>query len=326
MQNVKLTLGCGWYDRTEPLAHGWVKPAGIDLRIETVEDPRELFDRLVAQREFDIAEFSSSEHISMTVRGASPFVALPVFTSRAFRHSFICINTEYGIAKPKHLEGRRIGVPLYTMSAAIWCRGLLRDEYGVDLSNVTWVEGAMEKPGLHGTPKEHALAKPAKIVGNKTGKSLSQLLENGEIDATLGALMPTGFGQRPNIARLFPDFRRVEIASYKSTGVHPIMHLLVMRRDLHEREPWIAQSLARAFDEAKRKALARLYFTGAPKSVLPMLHAEVEETRAIFGEDPWPDGVELNKPTLERMLTYMLEDGIITRRPTYDELFVTLDA
>ena len=325
MSGLKLTLGCGWYDRIEPLRNGVVAPDGIALSVETVEDPRALFDRLMRDEIFDLAEFSMSEYVTLTARGDSPFVALPVYTSRAFRHSFICINTGAGIRSAKDLEGRRIGVPLHTMSAAIWCRGLLREEYGVDLSGVTWVEGAMEKAGTHGTPKRHQLAKPTRIEHNTSGLSLTELLERGDIDATLGALMPTSFGESPSIARLFPDFRATEIASYKASGAHPIMHLIVIRRSLLNSHPWVADSLTKAFRQAKELALHRLFYTGAPRSLLPMLHAEVEETQAIFGKDPWPDGVAANKPTLDRLLTYMMEDGIITRRPSYDELFPGAD-
>lgn len=325
MAGLKLTLGCGWYDRVEPLKNRTVVPEGIDLKVETVDEPRALFDRLMRDDVFDIAEFSMSEYVALTSRGVSPFVALPVYMSRSFRHSFICINTGAGIRSPRDLEGRRIGVPLHTMSAAIWCRGVLREEYGVDLSGVTWVEGAMDNGGMHGTPKVHELAKPTRIEHNASGFSLTELLERGDIDATLGALMPTSFGASARIARLFPDFRATEIASYKATGAHPIMHLVVIRRSVLDRHPWVAASLTQAFHQAKELALHRLFYTGAPRSMLPMLHAEVEETQAIFGKDPWPDGVASNRPTLDRLLSYMLEDGIITRRPSYDELFPGAD-
>lgn len=319
---LKLFLGCGWYDRTEPLRNRTVQPRGIDLRVETVDDPRSLFDRLTTSRGFDVAEFSISEYIKAVAEDHCPFIALPVFISRMFRHGFICINAASGIRKPKDLRGRRIGVPLYTMSAAIWCRGLLRDEFGVDLSEVTWVEGAMDAPGSHGVLKDHALHRPAKIERNTSDLSLTELLERGEIDATLGALMPSTFGSNPGIVRLFPNVRSTEIASYRATGIHPIMHLLVVRREVVKSAPWVLDALQQAFLEAKSRALERLYFTGAPKSMLPLLHAEVEETRAIFGHDPWPDGIEANKNTLERLLTYMLEDGIIERRPTLNDLFL----
>ena len=323
MADIKLTFGCGWYDRIEPLRNKTVTPEGIDLHIDTVEDPRLLFDRLAKNGEFDLAELSMSEYVAMTAAQKSPYLALPIWTSRAFRHSFICINTQKSVKSPKDLEGRKIGVPLHTMSAAIWCRGVLRDEYGVDLSTITWVEGAMEQAGSHGFARDHQLAVPTRIEHNKSGKSLSELLHEGAIDATLGALMPTNFGTSPYIERLFPNYRAVEIASYQKTGVHPIMHLVVIRKTTLEKHPWVIEPLMQAFAQAKELALARLFYTGALKSLLPMLHAEIDETRRIFGDDPWPDGVERNMRTLDRLLSYMVEDGIITRRPTMQELFLT---
>lgn len=321
MERPRLTLACGSYDRIDPLRDGTVRPQGIDLEVVTVDDPRELFDRVVAGDAFDLAEMSSAEYITMTSTGTSAFVALPVFTSRVFRHSFICCNTAAGIHTPKDLEGRRIGVPLYTMSAAIWCRALLRDDYGVDLSTITWVEGAIDKPGSHGTPKTSSLAKPTKIEANRSAYSLSELLERGEIDAVLGALMPTNFGVASNIVRLFPNYRAVEKDYYLRTGIHPIMHLIVIRKRVFEAHPWIAGPLRAAFEEAKQRALQRLYYTGAPKTMLPFLHAEVEETMAIFGRDPWPDGLEANRRALEKAISSMLEDGVITRPVALEELF-----
>ena len=325
MPELKLQLACGWYDRIEPLRDGSVRPAGIDLDVVTIDDPRELFDRMMSADAFDLAEMSAAEHIAMTSRDASPFIALPVFTSRCFRHSFICVNARAGIRTPKDLEGKRIGVPLYSMSAAVWCRGLLRDDFGVDLSGVTWVEGSIDRPGSHGQPRRHALAKATRIETNVSERSLSELLASGQIDATLGALMPTNFGADKNVARLLPNYRADERDYYIRTGIHPIMHLVVIRKNVYERSPWIAQSLFDAFDLAKRKALDRLFSTGAPKTMLPFLHAEVEETRAVFGDDPWPDGVPANRKTMETAVRYMLEDGLIETPPDLRKLFAEVD-
>lgn len=321
MADLKLRFACGSYDRIEPLRDGSVQAEGIDLDVVTIDDPRELFDRMMGRDEFDVAEMSSAEQFAMASRSESPFIALPVFTSRCFRHSFMCVNAKAGINAPKDLEGKRIGVPLYSMSAAIWCRGLLRDDYGVDLSDVTWIEGSMDHPGSHGQPKQHALSKATRIETNLSDRSLSELLATGEIDATIGALMPTNFGSDKNVLRLFPDFRATERNYYIRTGVHPIMHLVVIRKTIYEREPWIAQPLFTAFGRAKRKALDRMFYTGAPKTMLPFLHAEVEETRAIFGDDPWPDGVAANRRTLECAVRYMLEDGLIETPPDPANVF-----
>jgi 4,5-dihydroxyphthalate decarboxylase len=322
MGNLKLTFACGSYDRIEPLADGTVKPDGIDLTVLKYDEPRELFDRLMQSEDFDLAEMSSTEHIAMTCRGDNPFVALPVFPSKMFRHGFIVVNRRSGISGPKDLEGRRIGVPLYTMSAALWCRGVLRDDYGVDLSNVTWVQGAMEKAGSHGNPNPPSLLRPVKIEINRTGYSLSELLARGDIDATLGALMPEGFGADPDLVRLFPEFKAVERDYYVRTGIHPIMHLVVIRRRVFEQYPWIGCSLFDAFERAKARAWKRLKYTGAQRCMLPWLYSETEDADAIFGGDPWPYGVEKNKATLSKAIDYMWTDHMIVRRPSLDELFV----
>ncbi len=291
------------------------------MEVLTVDDPRMLFDRVTAENDLDLTEMSLSEYITMVSEGRGSLVALPVFTSRVFRHSFICGNLNKGVRQPKDLEGRRVGVPLYSMTAAVWCRGLLRDDYNVDLSGVTWVEGSMDQPGSHGRAKERAFHKPLRIEPNATSCSLSQLLEAGAIDATIGALMPQGLGTSGQIARIFPNFREVERDYYERTRIHPIMHLIVAKRALIERNPWMYRALLDAFRDAKHLALARMRYTGAPKTMLPFLHAEVEETLQLFGEDPWPDGVDQNRATLNKAVEYMTFDGLIDRAPSLDELF-----
>ncbi|MDB5570673.1 MAG: hypothetical protein JWN93_1856 [Hyphomicrobiales bacterium] len=325
MDRLKLTFACGAYDRIAPLASGKVQPEGIDLTVATVDDPRELFDRLMRSEEFDAAEMSSSEHIAMTCAGDNPYVAIPVFPSKVFRHGFIVVNKRSGIRSPKDLAGKRIGVPLYTMSAALWTRGMLEDEYGVDLSGVTWVQGAMEKAGSHGSPNPPPLLRPARIEINHSSSSLSELLQRGEIDATLGALMPDGYGEHPDLVRLFPDFREVEKDYYRRTGIHPIMHLVVIRKSVHAANPWIARSLYRAFEEAKAQAWKAVQYTGAQKYMLPWLYADLDEIRLTMGADPWPYGLEANRATLEKAVEYMHRDAMIAYKPTMEELFVSVE-
>ena len=326
MEKLKLNFACGPYDRMEALARGEVKPEGIDLTYTTMEDPRELFDRLMSGDDFDMAEMSSSEHIANTVAGTNPFVALPVFPSKVYRHSFICYNTASGIREPKDFAGKRIGVPLYTMSAALWCRGMLEDEYGVDLSDVTWVQGNMYKAGSHGNPHAPPLLRPLKLERNDSPHSLSELLERGDIDATLGALTPSGLGVHPNVVRLFPNFREVEIAYYRKTKIHPIMHLVVIRKDVFERNPWIAKPLFDAFEASKRSMWEKLQYSGAQRVMLPWLYGEIETIKQTFGDDPWPYGVEANRPTLTKAVEYMYRDAMIARKPSLDELFVDVGA
>ena len=322
MADLKLTFACGAYDRIEPLRLKKIVPEGIDLEVNTDYSPRELFDRLMEKDEFDIAEFSSSEHIAMTALGQSPFMAIPVFPSKVFRHGFITVNKTRGITKPKDLEGKRIGVPLYTMSAALWCRGPLEDDYGVDLSGVTWVQGAVEKPGSHGSPNPPPLLKPIKIEQNTSPYSLGQLLARGEIDAILGAVNPDELHTDPNIVRLWPNFREVEKDFFRRTKIHPIMHLLVIRKHVYEKNPWIAKSLYTAFDAAKNMAWKEACYSGAQKYMLPFLYDDIQEIMDVFGGDPWPYGIGKNRPALEKAVELMHRHHMIARKPSLDELFV----
>jgi 4,5-dihydroxyphthalate decarboxylase len=255
-------------------------------------------------------------------RGQSPFVALPVFPSRLFRHGFITINRRSGIRHPKDMEGRRIGVQLYTMTAAVFIRGLLAHEYGVDLSTIHWVQGAMDSPGAHGSPTVLPLLKPVDLEINTSNYSLSELLERGEIDAIIGATLPKSLGKNPEIARLFPDYDRVEAAYYRKTRIHPIMHLVAIRRDVYEVHPFIAASLYRAFCDAKALALQHMRFSGALRYMLPWLMASVDQIDDVFGGDPWPYGVEANRPTLEALVTYLADQSIIAAPMPLEDLFL----
>ncbi len=255
MSDLRLSFACGNYDRVEALRNGVVDVDGIDLDFIEIKAPREIFDRMVQNREFDLSEMSSAEFVSMTAKGDNSFVGLPVFPSKAFRHGFICINRNAGIETPKDLEGRRIGTPLYTQSAAIYIRGHLQHDYGVDLDTIHWVQGAVEKPGSHGHPEPPELLAPIDNEYNTGDSSLSELLADGDIDAVLGSRLPTNLGSHPDVVRMFPDYRAVERDFYRRTRIHPIMHLVVIRREIHDANPWIAASLWKAFEAAKAWAL-----------------------------------------------------------------------
>lgn len=322
MPRLPIKFACGLYDRVLRLYTGEVQPDGIDLEFVVMDEPREIFDRMAGASEFDACEMSASEFISHMGTGHSPFVAIPVFVSRVFRHGFICINRKSGIKRPKDLEGRRVGVPLYTMSAALWIRGLLQHEYGVDLSKIRWVQGSFDAPGKYGNPSPPPLLKPVAIEHNQSGKSLSQCLADGDIDATIGSRTVSGLGQNPDIQRLIPDFREVEQAYYRKTKVFPIMHLVILRRDVYERHPFIAGSLYDAFCRSKDGALRRMRQLGALSYMLPWMTAEIDELNEVFGDDPWPYGVEPNRPTLEALVDYMVEQSFIPQRVPIEELFV----
>ncbi len=325
MSDLRLNFACGNYDRMEALRNGVVDVEGIDLDYIEMKRPREIFDRMAQKQEFDMSEMSSSEFIAMTARGDNPFVGLPVFPSKAFRHGFICINRNAGIATAKDLEGRRVGTPLYTQSASIYVRGHLQHDYCVDLDTIHWVQGAVEKVGSHGHPEPPKLLEPIEIEYNTGDKSLSELLADGEIDAIVGSRLPTNLGIHPDVVRLFPDYRAVERDYYRRTRIHPIMHLVVIRRDVYDANPWIAASLWKAFEAAKAWALEEMRFSGAQRYMLPWLYPDLDEIDELFGGDPWPYGVEANRPTLEAYVQYMVEQKFIAEAMPIESLFVPVE-
>lgn len=320
MSRLSLTFACAGYDRMQALMTGEVRPDGIDLNFIPVDNPRELFDRMVGRLEFDLSEMSSSEYITRFAAGNCAFIALPVVASRIFRHGFIAVDRRV-VKKPKDLEGKRIGVQLYSMTAAIWIRGILQHHYGVDLSGIEWIEGAIDAPHPHGKPTVLPPLKPIKIVQNTSGKSLSELLEAGDIVATIGADLPPAFGKNPNVERLFPDFRQAEKDYYKQTGIFPIMHLIVVRRDVLEDHPFIASSLYQAFCESKSLAYKRMRYLGALRYMLPWMTAELDEIQETFGGDPWPYGVEPNRKAIEALVQYLVDQSMIAKPVPVDDLF-----
>ena len=321
MPKLPLTFACGLYDRMQALHTGEVQVEGVDLNFLVDDNPRNIFDRMAAGLEFDAAEFSSSEYISRFVAGQCPFVAIPVFASRVFRHSFIFVNKKH-IKSPKDLEGKRIGVPVYTMTAAIFIRGLLSDEHGIDFSKNEWVEGDINSAKAHGNPTILPTAKKLSISANKSGKSLSKMLEDGELQAIIGTGVPEAFGRNPDIVRLYPDYRAAEMEYYKRTKIFPIMHTVVIRRDVHEKHPFVASELYNAFDRSKNLALKKMNYRGTLRYMLPWMTAELDEINAVFGGDPWPYGVEVNRPTLNALVRYLEEQGVIAKAPRVDDLFV----
>ena len=320
MARLRLTFACGIYDRTDALRTGEVTLDDIDLDFLAIQNPRDIFDRMGAHQEFDVSEFSSSEFISRLARGNCPFVALPVFPARVFRHGYIYINRKAGIQTPKDLEGRRVGVALYTMTAAVWIRGHLAHQYGVDLSTIQWVEGAINHPGRHGEPSAPPLIKPARIEHDPKGRSLSELLAAGEIDALTGTQHPH---PHPDVAPLFRDARAVERDFFLRTRIFPIMHVVVIRRDLYGREPWVAENLFQAFVDAKNLARARMH-KGHPY-MLPWVHEDIQEIDEVFGGDPYPYGIDANRPTLEALVGYLAEQHFIPRAMPIEDVFVPVD-
>ena len=297
-----------------------MRAEGIDLVYNSLF-VEETFFRMLRNREFDIAEMSLSSYCVSLGRDDPPFIAIPVFPSRFFRHSCIFVSEKSGIREPKQLAGKRIGVPEYQMTAPVWIRGILQDEYGVDPSACEYWTGGEEEPGRD---EKLALALPEKFKLRRIGpaQTLARMIAEGEIDAMHTARSPSTFATRPeSVKRLFEDFVAVEKAYYRKTRIFPIMHTVVIRRELYEKNRWIAQSLAKAFAQAQRKTYEYLSTSMALTTMLPWQSAHVEEARALLGEDWWPYGLEPNRHVLETFLRYHHEQGLSKRRLAPEELF-----
>ncbi len=322
MAELQLSFACGLYDRMQALYTGEVRPDGIELNFIAIDQPRPIFDRMSGGEEFDVAEYSSSEFVQRFANKECPFVALPVFPSRAFRHGFIAIHRKAGISKPKDLEGKRVGVPLLTMTAAIYVNGLLQHEYGVDLGKIHWVQGAMNTAGAHGSPTVLPLLKPVSIEQNRSDKSLSDLIVERSVDATLGTSPPEAVRTNPDVVRLFPNYAELEKDYYRRTRIYPIMHLIAIRKQVYERYPFVASSLYKAFCESKKIALEKMFNLRALRYMTPFLMRDVDEIYDLFDGDPWPYGVEANRPTLEAFVTYLQDQSLIAAPVPVDDLFV----
>ena len=320
MAKLRLTLACWDYDRTKALMDGSVQPEGIELNyIPTF--PTETFWRMVRYQEFDASEMSLSYYSVLRSRGETDFIAIPVFPSRYFRHSCIYVNADAGIERPEDLAGKRFGFPDYPMTAAVWIRGMLQHEYGLSLQDIRWVVGGQEEPGRDSTVPE-SLPKGVSVESIPPDKTLAAMLEAGEIDALGTPNMPSPFLRKsPRVRRLFPDSRKVEMDYYRKTGIFPIMHTLVVKEAIYQAHPWVAQSLYKAFEEAKQRCLNDLYQTEALKYTIPWLIDEVEQAQAILGDDPWPYGFEANQATIETLTGYLLEQGLTQRKVDPEELF-----
>ena len=322
MTNLPLTFACGLYDRVLPLYAGEVKPVGIDLNFLAINSPRDIFDRMGGGQEFDASEFSSSEFISGLSAGTTPFVALPSFPSRVFRHSMITINKRSGIKSPKDLEGKRVGTPLYTQTAAIFIRGMLQHDHGVDMSKIHFVQGALNHVGTHGHPSAPPMLKPIDIELADPRKSLSDLIDKGEIDAIMATGLPLAMKRNPDVVRLFPNYHEMERDYYKRTGIFPIMHLVAMRRETYEKYPFAASSFYEALKASRERSLKLMRETGALRFMMPWMTADLDEIDEVFGGDPWPDGIEANRKTLEALVTYLHEQGLIAKKMPIEDIFV----
>ncbi len=307
------------------LRDGRVQVDGVDLNYQQLE-VEETFFRMLRYREFDACEMSLSSYCLSKFKG-DPFIAIPVWPSRFFRHSCIYVNTNSGIREPKDLIGKRVGNPEYQMTAPAWIRGILADEYGVPVDSVQYLTGGEEEPGR---PEKIALDLPPNIKLDPIGPTdtLSQMLIDGKIDALYTARMPSAYGKVPHIKRLWEDYVPVERAYFEQTKIFPIMHTVVLRREVYEANRWLASALYKAFVQSQKITYAQLRTTASLQTMLPWSSAEEERTRALMGDDYWPYGFEANRHVLETFTRYSFEQGLSKRKLDPAELFApeTLEA
>ena len=313
---VELTLACGDYEITRPLKEGTVKPDGIDLKVVTAMDSPTRHWRFLRNREFDMAEVSSSSYIAARDNGL-PFRAIPVFPHRRFRHGFVYINTSKGITKPTDLVGRKVGVKFFLNSAALWLRGILQHDYGVPFKSIDWVTELDED--IAETKLEGV-----RITRAPKGRTIVDMLVDGELDALLHPdLIEPLRDKDPRVGRLFPNYKADEAAWFKQTGIFPIMHVLGFKQEIAEKYPWVPVNMFAAFEEAKDVAMKRME---NPRIVPLAWYREAwEEQQELLGRDPWEYGLtERNRHNLETLVGYSHEQGLIKRRIPLEELFLSV--
>ena len=297
---LRLTLACAATDRSRPVLDGCVAVNGVGL-LPLVGEPEDIFARAMRDRAFDVTELSMGSHIVTTARGDAPYIGVPVFLSRAFRHGAVTIRSDRGIAGPRDLEGRTVGLPQYQQTAALWVRGTLRDHYGVDTRRVAWRTGAERTP----------ISLPPGHDVRPLGEDLNTALAAGRLDAMVSPRPPACLtdGSAP-VALLWPDTRAEETAWHRASGFFPIMHCLAVRRDVAERHPWLPLELFRAFAKARALALAELQLGNVLRVSLPWIVDAYREQAAILGGDPWPYGFARNRAEVAAMIRYAVEDGL----------------
>jgi 4,5-dihydroxyphthalate decarboxylase len=311
----QITIACGVYDRTQALFNGTVKPEGVELNWLT--PPRdEIWRRMLNFAEFDVSELSLSSYI-IAPPLHKPIIAIPVFPARAFRHSYIFINSKSGIREPRDLRGKKVGVPEFEKTATVWVRGILQHEYGVSLKEIHWFTWAKQ------TRMERTLPAVYSVQPIPVGKEVDQMLIQGELHAIIA---PEGrtievIAASANVRRLFENSKEVELAYYKQTGIFPIMHTVVLRQELWEEHPWLAVSLYEAFQNAKERAYQALNDPGPYNLSLLWFKGLLAAQKEVLGEDPWAYGLRRNGQTIRTLAHYLFEQELISREPSLEVLF-----
>ena len=320
MANLKLTLACWDYDRTRPLIDGHVRPDGIDLDIKVLR-PRQMFPRMLEDKEFHASELSLASLVSLIGRGDCPFVGIPVPVSKFFRHSCIYVRRDAGIRTPQDLRGKRVGTTQYSSTAVTFMRGMLQDEYGLRAQDMSWFMGGLTAPTERPLiPLE--LPPDVKLEFLPDGETLEQMMVEGRLDALMSIYIPKLLKEEwPGLVRLFPDFKQAEIDYYKRTKIFPVMHTIAMRRDVWEAHPGAARALHTAFCAARDIAVEGLWDTDALRLALPFLMDHVEENWRVFGKDFWSYEFETNRPALEAIGRYVHEQGFSPRIVKPEEIW-----
>jgi 4,5-dihydroxyphthalate decarboxylase len=320
LSNLRLSIAIGDYDRNRPLIDGAVQIDGVDPVFMKLV-PEEIFFRAFRHAEFDVCEASLSSFTVKTAQGTNPYVGVPAFLSRAFRHTGIFIRNDRGIARPEDLKGKRIGCPEYQLTACVWIRAMLEDDYGVKPSDVTWVRGGIEQAGR---AEKISVALPAEIRLEQApaDRSLNQMLADGDIDGFIGPRSPSSFDAgHPKVARLFPEPTTAASDYYQRTKIFPIMHVLGVRQSIVEQQPWLPAALLKAFEQSKALALAKLGDTSATKVTLPFIEEQLQAARALMGSDFWSYGVGPNRHVLDAFLKAHHRQGLSSRQLEVEELF-----
>src|SRR5437588_4951648 len=319
MKKVALTAALADYDHVRDLALGRVQPDGIDLTCLTLPI-EEIFFRFIVYREWEVSEISLAKYVALMAQGDESYWALPVFPSRMFRHSSIYVRKDGPVASTTDLVGRRVGIPEWAQTAAVYSRGFLQHQYGIDLASIQWVQAGVNQPGR--IEKVDVDLPSGVKLSRVSDKSLNQMLLSGEIDAAMAARPPDAFvNGDARVRQLFGNYRQVEQDYYKQTGIFPIMHAVAVRRDVLHSHPWVPRNLFKAFDEAKRRSIARALEGTASLFPIPWGNAYAEETMQLLGKDYFPYGIEENRTTLAAFLRYAHEQGVCRRLLDVEELF-----
>ena len=316
---LPLSVAMGDYDRNRALFDGRVLVDGCDP-VYMLLSPEEMFFRAMRSQDFDVTELSFSSYLVKHASGDCPYIAIPVFLSRAFRHTSIYVRKDR-IRRPEDLKGKRIGIPEYQLTAIVWARAILQQDFGIAPSDVTWVRGGIDTPGR---PEKIRLNLPQdiRIESAPADKTISDLLDQGDIDGFIAPRPPSGAAlHNPNVAWLFDDPTSVAKDFYRRTGIFPIMHVVGIRKTLAQQHPWLPAALFKAFSESKDRALALLADTSATKVTLPFVEEQLKAARETLGEDFWSYGVAKNVKTLEAFLHHHHAQGLSSRRVALEELF-----